>query len=89
MTGDRTPRSESPLGLRTGICELLGVDHPIGNAGMAGVAQPTLCCGRRIGGIGTVAMAGASPETVASRRSGSLGDRATVQRELHLVGPRR
>ena len=68
MTGDRTPRSESPLGLRTGICELLGVDHPIGNAGMAGVAQPRLCAAvAESGGIGTVAMAGASPETVASR----------------------
>ena len=29
--------------LRTAICDLLGVEHPVGNAGMAGVAHDGLC----------------------------------------------
>jgi NAD(P)H-dependent flavin oxidoreductase YrpB (nitropropane dioxygenase family) len=54
--------------LRTTICELLTVDHPVGNAGMAGVAYPRLCSAvAEAGGIGTVAMAGASATEVTER----------------------
>ena len=43
--------------LRTRICDLLGVEHPIGNAGMAGVAHTHLCAAvAEAGGIGTLAM---------------------------------
>lgn len=56
------------MGLRTVICDLLGVDHPIGNAGMAGVAHARLCAAvAEAGGIGTVAMGGASPAEVTER----------------------
>ena len=54
--------------LRTAICDLLAVDHPIGNAGMAGVAHPRLCAAvAEAGGIGTVAMGGASATEVTER----------------------
>jgi len=53
------------MAVRTAICDLLGVDHPVGNAGMAGVAQPRLCAAvAEAGGIGTVAMASASATEV-------------------------
>jgi nitronate monooxygenase len=54
--------------LRTDICDVLGVDHPVGNAGMAGVAHARLCAAvAAAGGIGTVAMAGASAADVTER----------------------
>jgi nitronate monooxygenase len=54
--------------LRTAICELLGVEHPVGNAGMAGVARARLCAAvAEAGGIGTVAMGGASTTEVTAR----------------------
>lgn len=54
--------------LRTAICELLGVEHPVGNAGMAGVAHARLCAAvADAGGIATVAMGGASAAEVTTR----------------------
>ncbi len=54
--------------LRTAICDLLGVEHPVGNAGMAGVAHARLCAAvAAAGGIGTVAMGGASTTEVTER----------------------
>ncbi|MGB0114677.1 MAG: nitronate monooxygenase [Ilumatobacteraceae bacterium] len=54
--------------LRTAICELLGVEHPVGNAGMAGVAHPRLCAAvADAGGIATLALGGASATEVTSR----------------------
>ncbi|MDA1146094.1 MAG: nitronate monooxygenase [Chloroflexi bacterium] len=45
------------MGIHTPICDLLGVEHPIGNAGMGGVAGPELCAAvAEAGGIGTVAI---------------------------------
>jgi nitronate monooxygenase len=64
--------------IRTSVCDLLGVEHPVGNAGMAGVAQARLCAAvAEAGGIGTVAMAGASASEVADRVAAvrSLTDR--------------
>jgi nitronate monooxygenase len=56
------------MALRTAICDLLGVDHPVGNAGMAGVAHPSLCAAvAAAGGIGTVGMGSASAAEVTER----------------------
>lgn len=56
------------MALRTEICDLLGVDHPVGNAGMAGVAVPALCAAvAEAGGIATIAMGGANSAEVADR----------------------
>ena len=56
------------MGLHTGICDLLDVEHPVGNAGMAGVARERLCAAvAAAGGIGTVAMGGATTTEVAQR----------------------
>lgn len=53
---------------RTAICELLGVEHPVGNAGMAGVAHARLCAAvADAGGIATVAMGGVSAAEVTTR----------------------
>jgi nitronate monooxygenase len=50
------------------IRELLGVRHPLGNAGMAGVAGPELCAAvADAGGIGTLALGGATADEAASR----------------------
>lgn len=54
--------------LHTAVCDLLGVDHPLGNAGMAGVAVPDLCSAvAEAGGIGTVAMGGLDAAEAADR----------------------
>lgn len=56
--------------LQTNICDLLNVEHPLGNAGMAGVAQPALCAAvAEAGGIGTVAMGGSTASEVSERVS--------------------
>ncbi len=54
--------------LRTAICDVLCVEHPVGNAGMAGVAHAGLCAAvADAGGIGAIAMGGASPTQVTER----------------------
>jgi len=56
------------MALRTAICDLLSVEHPVGNAGMAGVAHARLCAAvAEAGGIGSIAMGGASAIEVAER----------------------
>lgn len=56
------------MALRTPICDLLGVEHPVGNAGMAGVAHADLCAAvAAAGGIGTLALGGASATEVTER----------------------
>jgi nitronate monooxygenase len=58
------------MAIRTAICDVLGVDYPVGNAGMAGVAKPGLCAAvAEAGGIGTVAMGGDPADEVAARVS--------------------
>lgn len=43
--------------IRTPVCDLLGVGHPVGNAGMGSVAGPELCAAvAEAGGIGTLAL---------------------------------
>ena len=67
-TCDPGTRKVSRVMLRTAVCEVLGVEHPVGNAGMAGVAQARLCAAvAGAGGIGTVAMGGASAAEVTER----------------------
>lgn len=54
--------------VRTAVCDVLGVEYPVGNAGMAGVAHARLCAAvAEAGGIGTVAMGGASASEVTER----------------------
>ena len=54
--------------LRTAICDVLGVEHPVGNAGMAGVAHAELCAAvADAGAIGSIAMGGASSTEVTER----------------------
>jgi enoyl-[acyl-carrier protein] reductase II len=48
--------------IRTPICDLLGIEHPILLAGMGGVAYAELCAAvSNAGGFGTLGMAGRSP----------------------------
>ncbi len=54
--------------VRTAVCDVLGLEYPVGNAGMAGVAHARLCAAvAGAGGIGTVAMGGASAGEVTER----------------------
>lgn len=67
-TTEATSPGSANGNIRTSICDLLGVEHPVGNAGMAGVAKARLCAAvAEAGGIGTVAMGGASAAEVAER----------------------
>jgi len=51
--------------LHTRICDLLGIELPISNAGMGGVAlAPLAAAVSEAGAIGTVALAGFSPEAM-------------------------
>ena len=53
--------------LDTPICQLLGVEHPLGNAGMAGMARHRLAAAvAEAGGIGTIALGGSSVDEVRS-----------------------
>jgi len=51
--------------LRTAICDLLGIEHPILLAGMGGVSYAELCAAvSNAGGFGTLGMAGRSPDFI-------------------------
>jgi NAD(P)H-dependent flavin oxidoreductase YrpB (nitropropane dioxygenase family) len=51
--------------LHTRICDLFGIELPISNAGMGGVAlAPLAAAVSEAGGIGTVALAGFLPEAM-------------------------
>ncbi len=51
--------------LRTRICDLFGIELPIVSAGMGGVAMARLAAAvSEAGGLGTIAMAGFSPEAI-------------------------
>ncbi|MBW7946302.1 MAG: nitronate monooxygenase [Sphingomonadaceae bacterium] len=50
------------MSLRTPICDLLGIEHPILLAGMGGVSYAEVCAAvSNAGGFGTLGMAGTSP----------------------------
>jgi enoyl-[acyl-carrier protein] reductase II len=51
--------------IRTPICDLLGIEHPILLAGMGGVSFAELCAAvSNAGGFGTLGMAGRSPDFI-------------------------
>ena len=51
--------------LRTPICDLFGIEHPIFLAGMGGVAYARVCAAvSEAGGFGTLGMVAASPERI-------------------------
>jgi enoyl-[acyl-carrier protein] reductase II len=54
--------------LRTPICDLLGIDHPILLAGMGGVSYAEVCAAvSEAGGFGSLGMAGTSPKFIESQ----------------------
>jgi nitronate monooxygenase len=56
--------------LRTKFCELFGVEYPIVSAGMGGVAMANLAAAvSEAGGLGTIALAGVSPDAIAAEIS--------------------
>ncbi len=53
------------MGLKTPICDLLGIEHPVLLAGMGGVSYAQVCAAvSNAGGFGTLGMAGRSPEEI-------------------------
>ena len=53
------------MSLRTPICDLLGIEHPIMLAGMGGVAHAEVCAAvSEAGGYGCLGMAGRSPDEI-------------------------
>jgi enoyl-[acyl-carrier protein] reductase II len=53
------------MAIRTPLCDLLGIEHPIMLAGMGGVAYAELCAAvSAAGGFGTLGMAGLGPERI-------------------------
>lgn len=64
--------------IRTPICDLLGVEHPILLAGMGGVSYAEVCAAvSNAGGFGSLGMAGVSPEGIRAqmRRVRELTDK--------------
>jgi enoyl-[acyl-carrier protein] reductase II len=53
------------MAVRTALCDLLGIEHPIMLAGMGGVSYAELCAAvSEGGGFGTLGMAGTEPEFI-------------------------
>jgi enoyl-[acyl-carrier protein] reductase II len=53
------------LSLRTPVCDLLDIEHPVFLAGMGGVAFADVCAAvSEAGGFGTLGMAGCTPEQI-------------------------
>lgn len=53
------------MGIRTPICDLIGVEHPILLAGMGGVSYAEVCAAvSEAGGFGSLGMAGQGPEFI-------------------------
>ena len=53
------------MSLRTPICDLFDIEHPVFLAGMGGVAYAEVCAAvSEAGGFGTLGMAGSSPEAI-------------------------
>jgi len=56
------------MALRTVICDLLGVDHPVLLAGMGGVSYAEVCAAvSDAGGFGSLGMAGLPPKFIADQ----------------------
>ena len=53
------------MSLRTPLCDLLGIEHPVMLAGMGGVSYAALCAAvSNAGGFGSLGMASVSPEGI-------------------------
>lgn len=66
------------MSLRTPLCDLLGIEHPVMLAGMGGVSYAELCAAvSEAGGFGTLGMASMPPEGIRDqmRRVKDLTDR--------------
>ncbi len=66
------------MALRTVLCDLLGVEHPVMLAGMGGVSYAEVCAAvSEAGGFGSLGMAGTSPKFIESqmKRVRELTDR--------------
>ena len=66
------------MSLRTPICDLLGIDHPIMLAGMGGVSYAEVCAAvSEAGGYGCLGMAGRTPDEIRDemRKVRALTDR--------------
>lgn len=66
------------MALRTILCDLLGVEHPVMLAGMGGVSYAEVCAAvSEAGGFGSLGMAGTSPRFIESqmKRVRELTDR--------------
>ena len=56
------------MAIRTPICDLLGVEHPVLLAGMGGVSYAEVCAAvSAAGGFGSLGMAGTSPRFIADQ----------------------
>jgi enoyl-[acyl-carrier protein] reductase II len=56
------------MSLRTSICDLLGVEHPVLLAGMGGVSYAEVCAAvSAAGGFGSLGMAGTTPAFIADQ----------------------
>ncbi len=56
------------MGMRTPICDLLGIEHPVLLAGMGGVSYAEVVAAvSGAGGFGTLGMAGRTPEEIAAQ----------------------
>ena len=66
------------MGIRTPICDLLGIEHPVLLAGMGGVSYAEVVAAvSEAGGFGTLGMAGRTPDEIAQqmRRVKELTDK--------------
>ncbi|MEL6325095.1 MAG: nitronate monooxygenase, partial [Pseudomonadota bacterium] len=53
------------MGLKTSLCELLNIEHPIMLAGMGGVSYAEVCAAMcEAGGYGVLGMAGPTPDFI-------------------------
>jgi enoyl-[acyl-carrier protein] reductase II len=62
------------MAIRTSICDLLGIEHPILLAGMGGVSYAELCAAvSNAGGFGTLGMAGRGPDEIKEQMKRTRG----------------
>jgi enoyl-[acyl-carrier protein] reductase II len=65
MCQEEAREREHIMGLRTPICDLLGIQHPVLLAGMGGVSYAEVCAAvSAAGGFGALGMAGVSPSGI-------------------------
>jgi len=66
--------------IKTRITELFGIEYPIGSAGMGGVALAELAAAvSNAGGIGTIALAGFTPEAIQNEIAAARKGKASAR----------